>query len=162
MAKRPKAYFKGDWDRTFKWLNGIISGRITREVGYYVGDIGEEIKKAVVAHIKDQDLPWKKLADITIYKKGHPLKYLETHTFVNSIVSEVVKSSDGFKVYVYPKGTAENGLDLSKLAFYLEMGTSRGIPARPLWRRTVQEVVSGRSGKVKNTLEEIAKRYADV
>jgi len=162
MAKRTKAYFKGDWDKTFGWLNGIISGKITREVGSYVGDIGKEVKNAVVAHIMSQDIPWKKLADITIYKKGHGKKYLDTHTFVQAIVSEIVKSSDGFTVTVYPKGTAENGLDLSKLAYYLEMGTSRGLPSRPLWRRTVQEVVSGRDSKVNKTLEEVAKRYANV
>lgn len=155
--------FKGSWDRVKRWLNDLSTSKRTQDVYGDAIRLGEVVKKSIIKHIMAQDLNWKELSEYTKKRKGHNRKYQDTLGFVKSINSTVYKTSDGYKILVYPKGINYRGIDYSKIAFWLEKGTKKGarqyIPPRPLWNPTLQEL--SKDGLVGFQIKTILDRFAD-
>jgi len=111
--------------------------------------IGGLVRGTLRRHITAQDLGWKKLSDHTIQKKGHPVVYVDSGTYVSSIGVEVQKQNTyDLTISIFPDGYyEERGKEIAEIAFYMEYGT-KDMPARPLWRpvyeatRNMEEIVN--------------------
>jgi hypothetical protein len=97
--------------------------------------IGGMVRGMIRSHILAQDLGWKKLSDYTVSKKGHPVIYVDSGTYMSSIgVNVEQQGSYDLMISIFPDGYyEERGKEVSEIAFYMEYGT-KDMPARPLWR----------------------------
>lgn len=97
-------------------------------------------------HLRDQDLGWAPLKAATLaakIRKGYSEKTLiRTSSYFQSITSWVDGSSDTAYVGVKKEVKERDGRYIYEIARVHEMGSLSGlIPARPLWRPTMEETV---------------------
>lgn len=125
----------GDWERLRNWCHWVMRGGHMPQMEKMAEQIGGMVRGTIRRHIMAQDLGWKKLAESTVEKKGHPIVYVDSGTYMSSIGLEVERMGDfDLVVSIFPDGYYEDkGKDVSEIAFYMEYGT-RHMPARPLWR----------------------------
>ena len=106
---------------------------------------GLKAERIATQHISKQDLPWKALRPETVarkIRKGYSENILvETSLYFQSITSFV--NNDGVFVGVKRNVRTKGGESLGNIAEIHEFGTrSGGIPARPLWRPTLEETIA--------------------
>jgi hypothetical protein len=136
MARPVKSVeFTGDWQEFYSWCNWLISGSYMPRLEKMAEQIGSVVRATLRQHILAQDLGWQKLAESTKARKGHPIIYIGSGVYMNSIGLEVAKQSDtDISVRIFPDGYYEDrGKNVDEIAFYMEYGT-KNMPARPLWR----------------------------
>lgn len=133
----------GDWKRagiTLKNLANKATDRSRRRLRTQ----GEEIRRAIINHIDNQDLNWTPLSPITIrLKKGDSRIYIETGEFKSKIVVRGIKSTKSQSTIFIGANpwTMHNGskMKMSTLLNILEYG-NKYIPPRPLIRPTWEEM----------------------
>jgi len=134
--------FTKGWESLNTWFTTVKVKVSSSALESHLEVLGADISKAVADHIRSQDLKWAKLSAYTIYKKGHDKIYLDSWEYVRSIRAKVEKSATSATLTVSPEGNhKKSGLSMQDLARILEYGDV-GLPARPLWRPTFEELRS--------------------
>lgn len=108
-------------------------------------ELGRAIETQAKNHIKAQDLKFIPLSERQVDRKGGGTEFfLDTHFYLDNISVKVEKKGRKIRMVVGPNNVVHqpSGQKLGDIAKWLEFGTSSGIPARPLWRRTRREVNS--------------------
>lgn len=133
----------GEWDRVDFALLAMQRSPIPEKMKRAFFELGEAIENVAKNHILAQDLRFKPLSDEWVIKKGHEEFFLDTKFYLKNITVRSFVERKKITLIIGPKRSAihpPSGQPLVKIAKWLEFGTSEGIPARPLWRRTRREV----------------------
>jgi len=133
----------GDWDRVDFALLAMQSSPIPDGMKRAFFELGEAMENVAKNHIMAQDLKFKPLSEDWVIRKGNDEFFLDTEFYLKNITVVGFVERKRLKLNIGPKRTAihpESGVLLIRIAKWLEFGTSTGIPARPLWRRTRREV----------------------
>lgn len=131
----------GHWNKVRRITNRLQKD-IKKAQGIALKRWGLLAERIAVLHISKQDLGWVPLEPKTItakVNKGYSENILTaSSTYFQSITSYV----DGDTVYAGVKKDVkyEGGGSVANIAAVHEFGTEH-IPARPLWRPTLEEVV---------------------
>lgn len=136
---RPTKY--GDWDSLAEWRRNLKSDKWKSKFVRKLETLGRAIRDRVKGHIRDQDLEWVPLSDVTVdLKGGSETIYVHTSSYYNKINAKVTPTSgEGMELVVTVSGKHPSGLSMQQLAAILEYGSST-VPARPLWRPTFAEL----------------------
>lgn len=96
-------------------------------------EIAEEFKEKVENNIRENKYGFT-LSDVTIRKKGHDIPLIDTEELIGAIYQE------GTEVSVEESQRNDSELTNKQLAIVHEYGVKdKGIPARPVWRRTFED-----------------------
>jgi len=137
----------GDWEGFKRRLTGL-SKRLLTEVGRATAENLQLTESTVVGHLVKQDLRWKPLSKrYRRYKlgrkKGGRLSektLIATGKYRQAITSEQLSPFEGV-VGVKKTVAYRGGEKVANIGLVHEFGTKdRRVPARPLWRPTVEEV----------------------
>jgi len=135
--------FHGQWDKVHDDLNNLAD-RISKQLKLATAQNVEVTKSALVKHIQNQDLKWKKLNPK--YKAWKKKKGLSTATLIST--SELMQSmttkiaSDKLSAFVgvLRSGKRKDGEKPVLIAAVHEFGSKkRKIPKRPLFQPTFSE-----------------------
>lgn len=134
----------GDWSGAKSMIKGMPRNFKTamRQALPKVGLKGERI---AVKFIQTQELGWEPLSEKYLafkLRSGKSEKiYVKESDYMQAITSKVEK--DSVFIGVIKKVYNEKGDEIADIALTLEYGSEkRGIPARPLWRPTYDELKS--------------------
>lgn len=134
----------GPWKDVEQDLNGL-GMRINARVQLATAQNAEVVRKVLVKHIQNQDLPWKKLN--TAYLERKKKKRLSTailiatSEFMQSITTQISSDKLSAFVGVLRSGKRKDGEPAVLVAEIHEFGSkARNIPARPLFRPTFAEI----------------------
>mgnify|MGYP003967549127 CR=1 FL=1 len=135
----------GAWaHKTRAWANAA-SEQVVDQASDELEEIGKEISITVQERIVTGRVGGPSLAAITVQKKGHARKLLDTELYVSSIKpTKSAKRLLGRKVILFVVVRPSNvaGREMGKLVKGLEFGTPR-MPARPHWRPALEDVKRG-------------------
>lgn len=133
----------GDWDK-IKRITGALAKEMENARKISLKRWGLKAEGLAKTHISKQDLNWKPLEPETIaqkIRKGYSENILvATSSYFQSITSW----SDGESAYAGVKKTAKDteGNVIADIAAIHEFGSKSGkIPARPLWKPTLDETM---------------------
>jgi hypothetical protein len=148
----------GDW-REVKHIFSRLSLFATKLRDNVAAGIAEEYYNALKGHFENQDLPLQPLS--SWYREWKAKKGLDTRILVatGQMLSEMKIHELGIgQMFVGIRGGKKHqrsGLDVALLALIHEYGAlSRGLPARPVYRLTVQEL----RGKLNKVVGDIVQR----
>lgn len=133
--------FFGDWRKAGTMTAGLAP-TVKRAIrtGQEAG--AKKLIKIVKDHLLNQDLNWAPISARA--KKNDPRILIDSQAYLTSIKYW----QEGYNVMIgVPRGLTEpSGMEIAKVANIHEKGLSkRGIPARPLWGPSIQEM-NGKSG----------------
>lgn len=133
----------GDWKKVTKLISNLQKDLESAQ-SISLKRFSVKAEAIAVTHISKQDLNWKSLKASTIsskIRKGYSENILvASGLYFQSITGYVIKDT----VYVGVKRNikTKDGVSLTNIAEVHEFGSRSGrIPARPLWRPTMQEVL---------------------
>lgn len=139
----------GDWDKV-RMLIFRLGDECEQAQQISLKRFGLKAEGLAKAHISNQDLGWNSLNPEYLarkIRKGYSENILvKTSSYFQSITSYVV----GDTVYAGVKKIVKdkNGVEIANIARIHEFGSlSSGIPARPLWRPTLEETVTWHNQK---------------
>lgn len=133
--------FVGDWDVFFGGMQQLSQEDFFQDCMDDFVKLGQKIEELLKTHIIEQDLPWRKLSEVTIKLKGHDTIFIETGDYYDGIRLETsYKGKYQAELLVYPSGlNKKSGINYDQIAFWQEYGTTK-IPSRPMWRVVVTEL----------------------
>lgn len=142
MAQDLEFRLYGDWDKAQKFLGNLprIMDEVAHRVAVKTGLMGEAIAKR---YLGGQSLNWTPLAEKSLKakkRKGHSDAILIA---TSSYFQAITTWNDKDGAYVGVKRTAKNrdGEVIANIAAVHEYGSLvRGIPARPLWQPTLDQL----------------------
>lgn len=139
----------GNWEETIRTISQL-SPKIKAASIFAQLKIGEEIKKKVKNHLRNQDLGWAELSPLYAKKKadaGLSGKILMAYkTYYQNI--EVWQKSNQHLVFIgvrrgiYTKRVGSNKksrYDVATIGAIHEFSQGKRIPKRPLWNPTIAE-----------------------
>lgn len=141
MSQRSR--LTGDWDMVTMNLRKMKGGSFLDKMTKAFSKLGDAIEDTAKNHIKGQDLKFVSLSDRQVERKGGRDEFfIDSGFYVNNISVKVQKKGKRLRMVVGPNDVVHppSGQTLGNIAKWLEFGTSSGIPARPLWRKTRREV----------------------
>lgn len=126
----------GDW-RGANAMFRNFSRDIKRAFKSSQENVAKKLLRKVKGHLKKQDLGWVPLSQKTIDRKGHAIALIDSGAYYRSIKFWQVS----YTVYVGVRRGVLNsdGNEIARIAVWQEYGT-RYIPARPLWRPSIEEI----------------------
>lgn len=149
----------GDWDKlshTLKRLNTQLMP--TAKARLY--EDGTYALETLQGHIKNQDLAWERLSEITLQLKQDERIYIETGELADSFgIFEGTDTKTGCSYFISASPYQihrPSGLKYTELLMYLEYGTVRQ-PARPLFSPTYDELKKQVKQSWKNYLKELVR-----
>lgn len=119
-----------------------ILDRVASKVGIY-------LETKLVEKIDSQDPSWAPLKASTIARKGSSKIYIDTGE-LKSLITHIVEGETLDKTVKVGIFEHDKGL----IAHFLEFGTDKGIPERPLFRLTFDVEEDNIQGIVNEALEE--------
>jgi hypothetical protein len=146
----------GEWDAVQELVDSL-QAKLAKVQAAVIRKFGLEAVKKVVAHIHAQDLPYEPLSDGYIEQKqaeGSPTDfYNRTGKFKDNIVA--LESKDGVAVGLDKSARTDGGELYSDIAAILEFGSqANGLPARPLFTPTLQEMLVWLSENMESIIKE--------
>jgi hypothetical protein len=134
----------GDWERVGMMIKAI-QPEMVRAVDISLKRFGLKLEGTAKKHISQQDLPWAPLSAKYIARKvkqGYSENILvRTSSYFQSITSWV--SDDTVYIGVRSEARNKDGVVLANIAAVHEYGSKSGvIPARPLWKPSMEETMT--------------------
>lgn len=134
----------GDWDVTLSMAQHLHDD-VTDANKVVLKNIALMAESIAVKHIRNQDLRWAPLSPrYAAWKKKNRRSYkiyISTSDFMQSVTSQVNSFGTQSVAGVFKKSRNRDGQVIADIGKMLEWGSiKKGIPARPLWRPTYEEV----------------------
>lgn len=158
----------GNWALTQKIIKEL-PGDVKESYRQAQRSFGKKLERKVKRHLRNQDLPWKELAESTVKRKKSQEILIETSDYYNAIrtySSGPYTISVGVKEGVYKlrgKGENESKISIADYAAIHERGhvfeNGRVVPKRPLWVPTWKEM-GGKEGMANEVIDAVNKVLA--
>lgn len=134
----------GDWDKVARVISNLSSEMQKAQI-QSLQQWGLKAEALAVGHMSTQDLGWEELKASTIaskVRKGQSENILiATSSYFGSITSWVDKGTSTVYAGVRRTERDKDGNIIADIAKLHEYGSSaRGVPARPLWQPTLDEL----------------------
>jgi hypothetical protein len=155
---KAKVTWSGDWAKADK-LAAAFPAVMKNSIRFSLLGLGKKMRSIVIGHLKNQDLPWRRLKKKYKMKKlidGFDTRiWMRTKTVRNAIITQYKKNSVTVTVDKVPMPITNGGKKISalKVAKINEYGSAaRNIPARPLFAPSIKEALAWHA---KNNLPEM-------